>query len=139
MPTVLHTLHLILIAAWAGVVLVEAVLELLPLHRPELADATATFHFWVDLLVELPLLLGVLVTGTLLLHGRQVDTRLALKIAAGSGAVAINLVCVAWVVAREQAARPMRRRLSRWILLTPAIGIPLGLLALFLGFGRIPP
>lgn len=132
-----QALHLVALAAWFGVVAVESVIELLPLRRPELAAAAATFHFWIDLLVELPLLLGVLVTGGLLLRGQTLDTELGIKVAAGGAAIVMNLCCVAFVIARHRGGAELRSRRTRLVFATATVGMPLGLVALWIGLGRM--
>ena len=69
MPSI-HTLslvHLVFLSLWGGVVATEAVIEILPRLRREHHGTTVLFHFWIDLLVEAPLLFGVVVTGVLTL------------------------------------------------------------------------
>lgn len=131
----LGVLHFVLVAAWAGVVGVELVLELAPLRRPELRPATVVFHYYTDLWLELPLLLGVLVTGLLLLGERPMDARLAVKLAGAALALGANLVCMALVVARHRGPPGRAAARSRWIYATGLLGIPGGLVALYLGLG----
>ena len=59
--------HLVLLGVWAGVVAAEAVLELMPRRRPQLHTYTVRAHYWIDLLVELPVILGVTISGMVLL------------------------------------------------------------------------
>jgi hypothetical protein len=97
-----HTAHLLSLGLWGGLVAAEGVVELTPRTDDELRFA-ATLHYWMDVLLELPLLAAVLVTGAVLtaaawplspLHG--------VKIAAGLTAVGANLWCVAHVIARRR-------------------------------------
>lgn len=127
------TLHLVLVAFWGGIVATEAVLELLPLWRPALRPAAAAFHYYVDLFVELPVLLGVAATGLLLLRGRSFDARLAWKVGCGLAAVTANLVCIAFVIARERGRDA--RRTTRIIFASAAVGLPAAGGALVLGAG----
>jgi ABC-type molybdate transport system permease subunit len=64
---VLAMAHLIVLSMWGGVVATEAVIEIFPFRRRELHAATIRFHYWIDLLVELPLVLAVIATGIVLL------------------------------------------------------------------------
>ena len=97
----LAMVHLIFLSMWGGVVATEAVIEVYPFRRPELHAATVRFHFWIDLLVELPLVLAVVATGiTLLFLTDPLTPLLFLKVGFGGSAVAINLFCIAVVIRR---------------------------------------
>ena len=100
-PDVLAMVHLIMLSLWGGVVATEAVIELLPFRRRELHPAAVRFHYWIDLLVELPLVLAVVATGTVLaLSLDELSGLHWIKIVLGSTAVAVNLFCIAVVVRR---------------------------------------
>jgi len=64
----------------------------------------ARFHYYLDIVLEAPLLLGVVLTGTVLLLQTQPDAALWVKVAAGLGAVVSNVVCVVVVIRRDRAA-----------------------------------
>ena len=53
----LAMVHLMMLCLWGGVVATEAVIEVFPFRRRELHPAAISFHYWIDLLVELPLVL----------------------------------------------------------------------------------
>jgi len=92
---VLAMVHLIMLSMWGGVVATEAVIEIYPFRRRELHAATIRFHYWIDLLVELPLVLAVIATGIALLLLTDPVTPLHLvKVGFGGAAVAINLFCI---------------------------------------------
>ncbi len=131
--TNLRTLHLFVLALWGGVLASEGVLELLPLRRPELRPATVVFHYFIDLLVELPLLLGILLTGALLLHGRPFTGLVAAKVACGSIAVLANLACIVFVVKRRSASANLQAIWTRRIYASALVGVPAGVGALILG------
>ncbi|MBD3852488.1 MAG: hypothetical protein IFK93_14370, partial [Acidobacteria bacterium] len=58
-------------------------------------------HYWIDLLVELPLVLAVIATGVALFLLTDPLTPLHLvKIGLGGAAVAVNLFCIVVVVKR---------------------------------------
>jgi len=98
---VMAMVHLIMLSLWGGVVATEAVIEIYPFRRRELHAATIRFHYWIDLLVELPLVLAVIATGIALVLLTDTVTPLHLvKIGFGSVAVAINLFCIVVVVKR---------------------------------------
>ncbi len=132
----LHTAHLVVLSAWGGLVAAEGVLEVGARDDEALAHATRQ-HFWLDLLVEAPLLLGVLVTGALLtLRSLPLTSLHALKVGAGLVAVAANVYCVA-VVVRRYVARAdrvaVRRHSARIRLVAPTIGLPFAAVAAYVG------
>ena len=132
--------HLILLGLWGGVVATEAVLELYPRRRMEMHPYTIRAHYWIDLLVELPILLGVALSGMVLLGLSWPPTPWHLiKICCGGLAVGANLVCIVLVLRRhkmlahgddDKALWSATRRIS----LTAVMGIPLALAAAILGF-----
>jgi len=98
---ILAMLHLMMLSLWGGVVATEAVIEVYPFRKRELHAATIRFHYWIDLLVELPLVLAVIATGTALFFLTDQVTPLHLvKIGLGGAAVAVNLFCIVVVVKR---------------------------------------
>ena len=128
--------HLVLLSVWGGIVVTEVVVELLPRWRPELRRAAATFHYFIDLAVELPVLIGVLVSGGLMVARRPMDTQLALKVTCGLTAVVANLFCVAMVVRRQRGGDESLVRRTRLVFLSAAIGMPAAAVALYLGATR---
>ncbi len=135
LPVDLPLLHFVLVAMWGGLVAAEVVLELLPVWRPELRQPADVFHYYIDLWVELPLLAGVLATGLLLLRGHSVDARLAAKLAGAGIALGANLVCVAMVIVRHRGRAELAAGRTRIVHGTAMVGIPGGLVALYLGLG----
>jgi hypothetical protein len=133
-------LHLIVLALWGGVVATEAVLEVLPFRQTDLHGPTIRFHYWIDLLVELPLVVAVAATGTTLLFLVDPMTPLHwLKAAFASGAVAVNLFCIAVVVRRGRGLQrgSQEQRLwkqSRVVLACFAVGLACAAGAAVLGF-----
>jgi hypothetical protein len=70
-PTIniVAVIHLSLIMVFIGMYLAEAILELLAYLNPEdstLHGGVIKLHFWIDLLVELPVMFGVIVTGIIM-------------------------------------------------------------------------
>lgn len=94
----LPTLHAILVGAWIGTVLVEALFERALLGQGRGQELIlARLHWKVDKLVELPLLIAVVVSGAKLLRGVELDGMLRAKLACAALAVFANLYCV-WLV-----------------------------------------
>ena len=137
---VLAMVHLIMLSLWGGVVATEAVIEIYPFRRRELHAATIRFHYWIDLLVELPLVLAVITTGAALFFLTDPVTPLHLvKIGLGGAAVAVNLFCIVVVVKRGrrlegQAEEERLWRASRTVLACFAIGLLCAAGAATLGF-----
>jgi hypothetical protein len=137
---VLGMAHLVVLALWGGVVATEAVVEILPFRRRELHAPAIRFHFVIDLLVELPLVLAVVATGATLAFTVDPFTPLHLvKVAFGLGAVAINLYCIAVVLRRARqlgagsGPDPLWRA-SRTVLACFALGLACAAVAAVLGF-----
>jgi hypothetical protein len=136
----LAMVHLIMLSLWGGVVATEAVIELYPFRQRELHAATIRFHYWIDLLVELPLVLAVITSGVALLWLTDPVTPLHfLKVGFGGAAVAVNLFCIVVVVRR---GRRLERgadegplwRASRIVLMCFATGLLCAAGAAVLGF-----
>lgn len=130
--TWLRLLHFGVLCAWAGVVAVEGVIELT--DRQDAPTATR-LHYLIDVLLEGPLLLIVLVTGAaLLIQGQAWSFLLAVKIGCGLVAVAANLACVGFVVVRYRRRddEGARRYWSRYVRLS-IVALPFALVAAYLG------
>ena len=133
--------HLTLLGLWGGVVAAEAVLELMPHQRQDAAlhRATIRVHYWIDLLVELPLIVAVVGSGAALLLMAQAVTALhLLKVGCAGVAVAANLACIVMVLRRARSLRredpePLLWRLSRRIKFSAVVGIPFALAASGMG------
>jgi hypothetical protein len=130
----LRLLHFGLVCAWGGVLLVEFIVESLGADDSSLA-AAARLHFWIDALAEMPIVIGVLITGAWLTWRAWPPTDLLLiKIASALIAVMINLYCCAVVIARYRcranagAVRRYRRHVR-----ASALGVPFGAAAAYIG------
>jgi hypothetical protein len=137
---VLAMVHLIMLSLWGGVVATEAVIEVYPFRRREFHAATIRFHYWIDLLVELPLVLAVIATGVALLFLTDALTPLHwVKVGFGGAAVAVNLFCIAVVVKRgrhldDHAEDEGLWRASRTVLACFVAGLLCAAGAAILGF-----
>jgi hypothetical protein len=133
----LRAAHLLTLATWGGLVLAEVVLEL-GARSPESQREAARVHFWLDMLVEAPLLVLVLATGAALAaRACPLTPWHYAKIACGLAAVGANLACVVAVVARYKR-REDAVAMKRWRLrvLSSGAGIPFALAAAAIGFAR---
>lgn len=97
--------HLVLVGIWLGCVLTEALFEKALLGKGWAQELILVrLHKRVDLLVELPALMGVLLTGLVLLVNAGANSLLHTKIAFGLLAILVNLHCVGLVFRRSKAA-----------------------------------
>lgn len=130
----LHLTHLILVSAWGGLVAAEVVIELAPRSEAEVALA-ARVHFWIDVILEIPLLGGVLSTGVLLAsRSWPPSALLAVKMASGIIPVGLNAYCAAAVILRRRHADcPARMRGYAKHVRLSTLGVPFAALAAYLG------
>lgn len=132
-----HVAHLMVLCVWLGVVVTESLFEFSG-SDVESLRAAARFHYTVDKYGELPILLGVVVTGLILTVRAWPLTSLHwIKIAASLVAVGSNLLCAVWVTQRRQVQDVnlllgFRRRI--WS--TAAVGVVFGTVALYLGLAH---
>ena len=135
----LHQLHLLFLALWGGVVLAESVIELWGRRREDLLRPTATFHFWIDLLIEGPIILLVITSGLVILLSLDRLVWLhAVKIGAALLAVSANGYCIFQVIYRYRELRAGADSarllvLTRRVFLSALAGMPLALVAIVLG------
>ena len=132
--------HLVVLSLWGGVVAVEAVIELYPYRRREFQTHAIEYHYWIDSLVELPLIVAVVVSGTVLAAlAWPLDGLHLLKIGCASVAVIANLVCIGLVIARRRlmksgASADELWRKTRGVVLCAVVGMPAAAVAVGLGF-----
>lgn len=129
-----HVAHLIVLGMWLGVVITEVLFEFAASDADSLR-AAARFHYNVDKFGELPILLAVVITGTILTVRAWPLTPLHfIKIAASLLAVGANVICTMWVFQRRRIKDAnvllgFRRRI--WSL--AAVGVVFATPALYLG------
>jgi len=100
----LKFIHLFFIGVWLGLYLVETVIEIVG-HKTKNHILVAKMHYYVDIFIEIPVFMTVLVTGLLLFDTNKFSGLYAIKIICGLIAVSANIVCFAFVAIRNQAAR----------------------------------
>ncbi len=107
--------------------------------------SVAALHRITDRFIELPILIGVVVTGWLLWKRIEFDPELLPKVWFGLGAVAANLIC--YIIVEMRASEALKvadsgsdgvrlRRLSIMLASTITPGVLLAGVALFLGGQR---
>lgn len=131
----LALVHAVAVFLWFGVVGAEVAIELRG-HDTEGMRRAALDHYWIDAVVELPLLAIVLATGALLTaRAWPLAPAQVAMVVCGTAAVAANVVCVAFVFARRAAIEDARLlRLNRSRVFACAIaGGPFGLAAAIIG------
>lgn len=103
-------LHLVFIGIWLGCVLTETLFERALLGKGRAEELIlVSLHKRVDLLIEIPAFLAVLVTGILMLPAVDTNPLLTVKVAFGLLAIAANVYCVRLVFRRASAANAGRQ------------------------------
>ena len=92
--------HVLAAGLWLGCVLTEVFFER-ALAAPPTREALATLHYRVDLFIELPVFLIVLLTGGAMLHTAQPTPALHVMMGFGLIAILANVYCV-WLVIRRR-------------------------------------
>jgi hypothetical protein len=129
--------HFLAVSFWFGLLAAETVLELSPRAAPR---TVAAVHKWIDLVFEGPVVLLVIVTGTLLLARHwPAPPLLLVKAAFGLVPVLANLYCFSLVLDRARTTDEQRAlALTRRIRLTGA-GIPFAIAAFVIGIAYLRP
>jgi uncharacterized membrane protein len=105
MKSLLLPVHLAFAGVWLGCVLTEALFERALLGQGRAQELIlVALHKRVDLIVELPAFLAVLVTGAVMLASAHPSPALHTKITFGLIAIAANIYCVSLVFRRAKAA-----------------------------------
>ena len=103
---ILPFLHAALAGGWIACVLVEALFERALIGRGRVQEVIlADLHWRVDMLVELPLLIAVAVSGAMLWGRAAPDGWFHAKLGFAGVAIAANLYCIGLVCARRRSAR----------------------------------
>ena len=106
MRTILAAIHVTFASLWLGCILTEALFERALLPKGRGGQLTlAHLHVRVDKVVEIPAILGVLVTGILMLsETTRTSVAFQFMLLAGAIAIAANFYCVWLVFKRRDAA-----------------------------------
>ena len=130
----MRVIHLLAVGMWTGLVAAEVILEW-TCREGAAARTAAVVHYWLDILVEAPLVLAVAATGAALLAGAWPPAPvLAWKVAFGAVPIVSCVWSIILVVQRHRrlddtaALATGRRRI-----LLSAVAVGPGLAALYLG------
>ncbi len=127
-------IHIVAASGWLGLVAAETVIELMAKDRA-IRQFVANVHKTIDLYFEGPLVVIVLLTGSLLLYQVWPNASFLLlgKVAAGLIAVVANIVCIHWVLRRAGAIDDNEfYEYAKKVSFT-GYSIPFGILALAIG------
>ena len=104
MKTTLFLVHLLFVGVWLGCVLTEALFERALLGQGrEQERILVGLHKRVDVWIEIPAFVGVLISGGFLLSQAAWSSTLQAKIMLGLVAIAANIYCVRLVFRRAKA------------------------------------
>ena len=106
MHSITPIIHLAFAGVWLGCVLTETLFERALLGQGRDKERIlADLHKRVDLMIEAPAFVIVLITGTLMLKGAAMTPLLLAKVGFGILAVVTNIYCVWLVLRRATVAR----------------------------------
>lgn len=141
MDSPLLAIHLACAGIWLGCVLTEALFERALLGKGREQELILVeLHKRVDLFVEIPAFVGVLISGAWMFAGTEVSPAIAFKIVAGLLAIAANVYCV-WLVFRRAAVASLgqweafarldhlQHRFGAWVLLAILVALITGIAA----------
>lgn len=131
-------IHLFSVAAWLGVVMTELVIEVYPYRNRGLYLSTIHFHYWIDLFVELPVVLLLLGSGIFLVFlNANLDLLHILKVVSGLIPVLACFTGIYIVIRRANALKAGKKEEDLWggsrnivivvLLASPFFGLSLGL------------
>jgi hypothetical protein len=104
MKNLILVIHIVFVGIWLGCVLTEALFERALLGKGRVQELILVgLHKRVDLFIEIPAFLIVLITGGLMLAGTNPSPALYTKIAFALTAIVANIYCV-WIVFRRAKA-----------------------------------
>ena len=94
-------LHLLFVAGWASLALVEGILEVMRRRDSSLEFPVGKVHYYIDIFVEVPLITGILVTGCLLLDLNRLSGLVLIKVVSGTVAILMTYFSVFVVLRRK--------------------------------------
>ncbi len=132
-------LHILALGVWFGCIATETVFEHTTGTVPGMEEAIARLHVKVDLWIETPAFTAVLATGAWLYSTTPVTPMFTAKIWIGVAAIAVNVICVWLVFARDRAYAARKRghalQLDHWQHKAGGLQVLLIIVVLALAFG----
>ncbi|MCG8610502.1 MAG: hypothetical protein MI864_08200 [Pseudomonadales bacterium] len=130
-------IHIAAVAFWFGLVGAEFVIERSRAETVPHGFAVARNHYYIDLFLEMPTFIVVLVTGAILMSHAALTSLLITKMCAGLVAVISNFICLYPVIKRKLAADQEDLKAviaySKQIDRISVLALPAGFIALIIG------
>lgn len=137
-PSLILATHLFAVAFWFGVLGVEFILEQSRTRSREHGFTVADIHFKIDMFLEMPAFVVVLITGLAMLDPQRLSGVYLLKMCLGLFTISANTFCLYPITRRWMAARAKdfaeHVRYSYWVDRISAAAVPTGFASLFCGF-----
>lgn len=135
-----HIAHIAFLSAWCSLAMAKIILKIAARLDFDLKKTVACFHYYFDLFIEIPLLIGILVTGIFLISSAKAHFDLFIKIGFSLISIFINFLCAMlvikrWRIIRHHPNSEKEELLSRWIQ-RAGIAIPFTLIAFYIGAKR---
>ena len=96
-------LHIFFVGLWFGCAIIEGILEFMRRRDSSLQYAVAKFHYCIDIFVEVPAILTILVTGFLLLDTSEMSALRLIKVICGFLAILATMLTVVIIFRRRYA------------------------------------
>ena len=96
-------LHIFSVGIWFGCANIEIILEFMRRRDSSLQYAVAKFHYYIDIFVEVPAIIIILVTGFLLLDMSEMSALRLIKVVCGFLAILATMLSVVIVFRRRYA------------------------------------
>jgi len=115
-------------------------MEFFPFGKKHPHSSIIKAHYWIDLLIEIPLIIGVITTGIIMIgYGAGRAPSFHMKLTFAIIAILMNLVCIFAVIKRRRALvnnsdEKILCRWSRIVWITALIGTPAAVITVVLGF-----
>ena len=96
-------LHIFSVGLWFGCAGIEGILEFMRRKDSSLQYAVARLHYYIDIFVEVPAIITILVTGFLLLDMSEMSVLRLIKVVCGLLAILATMISVVIVCRRRYA------------------------------------
>ena len=96
-------LHIFFVGFWVSCAIIEGILEFMRRRDSSLQYPAAKFHYYIDIFVEIPAIVIILVTGFLLLDMSEMSALRLIKVVCGLLAILATMLSVVIVFRRRYA------------------------------------